>query len=338
MDLLGPVTSAYPPPPVRGVGPEPAPPFPGPEPGPSPGPPSPLPDPGTPYPAPDPGRPYPVPDPGSPSPGAGVTGGAARREGLGDQAGAFVADRSRHAGRAGARGGEAGGGRRRSGRAMNIRLRTGRARIQEGSLGSERGIVAYSNRLPVARSSHGWKPSSGGLVSALTPVLARGGGAWVGWDGDSRDLPRRVEGIEVDLCPVVLSRREVDAYYHGFSNRTLWPLLHGLIEEPVYDRRWWHVYREVNARFAAADISGAGAGALRWVHDYQLTLVPELLRRQSANSGPIGFFLAYRSRHPRSSRGCPGANRSSTACSAPMLSPSTPTVTARTSWDLLAAV
>ncbi len=128
-------------------------------------------------------------------------------------------------------------------------------------------------------------------MSALRPALRAGGGAWVGWDGGSRDLPRRVEGLEVDLCPVVLSRREVDGYYHGFANRTLWPLLHGLIEAPVYDRGWWHTYRDVNERFAAAEVPGVRPGALRWVHDYQLMLLPELLRRREHGGAPIGFFM-----------------------------------------------
>jgi hypothetical protein len=99
-------------------------------------------------------------------------------------------------------------------------------------------------------------------------------------------MPRRVEGLEVELLPVALSRREVEDYYHGFANRTLWPLLHGLIEQPVFERRWWRAYREVNERFAAVKVGGGG---LRWVHDYQLLLVPSLLRR--AGAGPIGFFL-----------------------------------------------
>ncbi len=126
----------------------------------------------------------------------------------------------------------------------------------------------------------------GGLVSALRPALESRQGAWVGWDGGAGDLPRRVEGLDIELLPVALSRREVEHYYHGFANRTLWPLLHGLIEQPLFERRWWTAYREVNERFAAVE---AGRGGLRWVHDYQLMLVPSLLRR--AQTGPIRFFL-----------------------------------------------
>jgi trehalose 6-phosphate synthase len=148
-------------------------------------------------------------------------------------------------------------------------------------------LVAYANRLPVSRGRQGWRPSGGGLVAALRPALEREGGTWVGWDGGASDVPKRVQDLELEFRPVALSRREVDDYYHGFSNRTLWPLLHGLIEQPVFERRWWHAYRDVNERFAGV---GAGAAALHWVHDYHLMLVPSLLRRAGA-SGPIGFFL-----------------------------------------------
>jgi len=147
-------------------------------------------------------------------------------------------------------------------------------------------LVAYANRLPVLRGRQGWRLSAGGLVSALRPALESRGGAWVGWDGGADDIPRRVEGLDVELLPVALSRREVDDYYHGFANRTLWPLLHGLIEQPVFERRWWRAYRDVNERFAAVEAGGRG---MRWVHDYHLMLLPSLLRR--AHAGPIGFFL-----------------------------------------------
>ena len=148
-------------------------------------------------------------------------------------------------------------------------------------------LVAYANRLPLSRGRQGWMPSAGGLVSALRPALEPRHGAWVGWDGGSGNLPRRVEGLDIELLPVSLSRREVEDYYHGFANRTLWPLLHGLIEQPVFERRWWAAYRDVNERFAAVETGGDG---LRWVHDYHLMLVPSLLRRARVRE-PIAFFL-----------------------------------------------
>ncbi len=148
-------------------------------------------------------------------------------------------------------------------------------------------LVAYANRLPVQKIRGGWQASAGGLVAALRPALETRESAWVGWDGGAEDMPRRVDGLDIELAPVSLSRREVAGYYHGFSNSTLWPLLHGAIEQPVFDLGWWQTYAAVNERFAAAE---TGRRAMRWVHDYQLMLVPELLRAYGAR-GPIGFFL-----------------------------------------------
>jgi trehalose 6-phosphate synthase len=153
-------------------------------------------------------------------------------------------------------------------------------------------LVAVSNRLPVERGRAGWRPTAGGLVSALRPALEARGGAWVGWDGGVTELPRRVEGLEVDLCPLDLDRPTVGGYYHGFSNGTLWPLLHGLVEHSLFERRWWPAYTAANERFAAAALDQVRrhGDALLWVHDYHLMLVPALLRRPTSDS-PIGFFL-----------------------------------------------
>jgi trehalose 6-phosphate synthase len=153
-------------------------------------------------------------------------------------------------------------------------------------------LVAVSNRLPVERGRAGWRPTAGGLVSALRPALEARAGAWVGWDGGVSGLPRRVEGLAVELRPLGLDRTTVAGYYHGFSNRTLWPLLHGLVEQSSFERRWWDPYRAANERFAAAalrQVRGRGE-ALLWVHDYHLLLVPALLRRD-AGDNRIGFFL-----------------------------------------------
>jgi trehalose 6-phosphate synthase len=129
-------------------------------------------------------------------------------------------------------------------------------------------------------------------VSALRPALEARGGAWIGWDGGASELPRRVEGLEVELCPLELDRPTLAGYYHGFSNRTLWPLLHGLVEQSLFERRWWDPYTSANERFAGAALDQVRrrGGALLWVHDYHLMLVPTLLRPHAGES-PIGFFL-----------------------------------------------
>jgi trehalose 6-phosphate synthase len=148
-------------------------------------------------------------------------------------------------------------------------------------------LLAFANRLPISHTRYGWRPSTGGLVTALKPALEAHGGAWVGWEGGGEGVPDHVDGLRVELRPVTLGRREADLYYHGFANRTLWPLLHGLVEQPTYERDWWSAYRSANEAFAAADEPGE---CIRWVHDYHLMLLPDLLRRGGAQ-GPIAFFL-----------------------------------------------
>lgn len=156
-----------------------------------------------------------------------------------------------------------------------------------------RPLVVVANRLPVRRGASGWQTSTGGLVTALRPVIEEVGGAWVGWNDEIEDMPRRVDGLACDLHPVELSRSQVRGYYYGFANRTLWPLFHDLVVQPVIDRRWWRTYRKVNRQIAdvAAEVAAkAAAPPLLWVQDYHLLLQPALLRGLTDTS-PIGFFL-----------------------------------------------
>ena len=155
-----------------------------------------------------------------------------------------------------------------------------------------RPVVAVANRLPVHDGEDGWQLSPGGLVTALKPVMSVRSGAWVGWDGGSRGTPTRLPELSIELAPVRLSATQVRDYYHGFANRTLWPLLHNAIEKPVFDRSWWKAYGEVNARFAGAAVRALDAtpDALLWVHDYHLLLVPALVRAQRPEQR-TGFFL-----------------------------------------------
>ena len=153
-------------------------------------------------------------------------------------------------------------------------------------------VVAIANRLPVRHGDDGWELSPGGLVTALRPVMATYSGAWVGWDGGTRGIPAELPDFSVRLVPVSLSSAQVRQYYHGFANATLWPLLHDAIERPRFERAWWRSYQDVNAIFATAAeaVLDERPGALAWVHDYHLTLVPKLIRERRP-SQPIGFFL-----------------------------------------------
>jgi trehalose 6-phosphate synthase len=156
-------------------------------------------------------------------------------------------------------------------------------------------FVVVANRLPIdierlPDGSTTWKRSPGGLVTALEPLLRRRHGAWVGWPGivDADEEP--IEAEDLELHPVPLSAEDVAEYYEGFSNATLWPLYHDVIVKPLYHREWWERYVDVNRRFAQAASRAAAPGATVWVQDYQLQLVPKMLRELRPDL-TIGFFL-----------------------------------------------
>jgi trehalose 6-phosphate synthase len=151
-------------------------------------------------------------------------------------------------------------------------------------------IVVAANRLPVMRTDDGWAPSPGGLVRALLPMLRETGGTWVGWTGDPDDAaePFEVDGVELE--PVAISAKEVELYYEGFSNDGLWPLYHDALRESTYDFDQWDAYEHVNQRFADKLAEISPPNAIVWVHDYQLQLVPKMLRKQRSDV-TIGFFL-----------------------------------------------
>jgi trehalose 6-phosphate synthase len=151
-------------------------------------------------------------------------------------------------------------------------------------------IVTLANRLPVVRSRAGWRTAPGGLVTALRPTFDARHGHWIGWDGGAPDVPRSVPDLRARLVPLPLARRQVEGYYHGFSNSALWPLFHGLAHRMTIERRWWRDYYDANVRFAQRAVEVAPAGSLLWVHDYHLACVPLLLRQLGARQ-PIGFFL-----------------------------------------------
>ncbi len=156
-------------------------------------------------------------------------------------------------------------------------------------------MVVVANRLPfdLEEQPDGTtkaRQSPGGLVTALEPILSRRHGAWIGWPGtaDVNIEPTETDGLT--LYPVKLSADEVDQYYEGFSNATLWPLYHDAVVSSEYHRDWWDAYRKVNRRFAVRAAEVAGPSAVVWIHDYQLQLVPEMLRELRPDVR-IGFFL-----------------------------------------------
>jgi len=157
-------------------------------------------------------------------------------------------------------------------------------------------FVLVANRLPVDVTvaddgSVSWTRAPGGLVTAMQPVMAASRGAWIGWSG-APDLGATpfADDDGIELVPVGLSAADVAGYYEGFSNDTLWPLYHDVITPPTFHRPWWEDYRRANAAFAHAAADQVAPGGTVWVHDYQLQLVPAILRRLRPDVR-IGFFL-----------------------------------------------
>jgi alpha,alpha-trehalose-phosphate synthase [UDP-forming] len=162
-------------------------------------------------------------------------------------------------------------------------------------------LVVVSNRLPVAlykNEAGEWqaRPGSGGLVTALSPVLRSRGGVWVGWPGVSREIPLNgqlnsaAREVGCTFVPVMLSEDEKRHYYLGFSNETLWPLFHALQSYCKFDAATWEVYQRVNRRFAEATAESSAGSDFLWVHDYHLLLLAQELRRMGT-SRQTGLFL-----------------------------------------------
>lgn len=155
-------------------------------------------------------------------------------------------------------------------------------------------LVIAANRLPVDRyvdpdGTERWRRSPGGLVTAMDSVMRGREGAWVGWAGDPGEAPAPFDEAGMWLHPVAISQQEVEQYYEGFSNDTLWPIYHDVIVPARFHRVWWQAYERVNRRFAEAVAEVAAQGALVWVHDYQLQLVPQMVRELRPDVR-IGWF------------------------------------------------
>lgn len=154
-------------------------------------------------------------------------------------------------------------------------------------------LVVVANRLPVewceSPGPAGWKPSPGGLVTALSPVLAASDGAWIGWSGHGAPSTEPFSDNGIHMVPVALDDDDVEEYYEGFANGTLWPLYHDVIAPPEFHRAWWDRYVCVNERFAQAAAETVAPGGVVWVHDYQLQLVPRMVRDRR-DDVRIAFF------------------------------------------------
>lgn len=159
-------------------------------------------------------------------------------------------------------------------------------------------LIVASTRLPVTMSHNDgkWqvKSSTGGLVTALKAVNERLKFTWLGWPG--AHVPPHEEGAVTralakhGCAPIFISESDMVGFYQKFSNGALWPLFHNLTDRTHFDREAWAAYQRVNQMYADAITRMASPGDLIWVHDYQLCLLPELLRDRGLGC-PIGFFL-----------------------------------------------
>ena len=162
-------------------------------------------------------------------------------------------------------------------------------------------IHILSNRLPynVQRIKDDFKlnASVGGLATGMKSIYSKYNGLWIGWPGLSTDQLQHNDMEKIDLAlgkvgcvPVHLSDNEINKYYEGFSNKTIWPLFHYFNEFVDYEYENWKVYVEVNRKFADAALKVLENGDTIWVHDYQLMLVPQMIKQERPEVN-IGFFL-----------------------------------------------
>jgi trehalose 6-phosphate synthase/phosphatase len=158
-------------------------------------------------------------------------------------------------------------------------------------------LIVVSNRLPVSLVREGteWKTkrSAGGLATAMDPLLKRAGGVWIGWSGTPGEVPAEALELlrqEQSCIAVDLPADILEKFYEGYANQALWPLFHSFTSRLQFDPECWEAYIEANRRFCAAVINEFQPGDRIWVHDYQLMLLPGMLRERLPDAA-IGFFL-----------------------------------------------
>ncbi len=160
--------------------------------------------------------------------------------------------------------------------------------------------IIISNRLPVKiqKDKKGkliFKPSEGGLATGLGSIYKDGGNVWIGWPGmyfKSKEEEKEVESElkKENMRGVNLTPEEIKLYYEGFSNETLWPTFHYFNQYALYKKSYWQAYERVNRKFCDAVLKVAKDGDTIWVHDYQLLLLPDMIRKKLPHVS-IGFFL-----------------------------------------------
>jgi len=159
--------------------------------------------------------------------------------------------------------------------------------------------IIVSNRLPISikKDQEGnleYIPSSGGLATGLGSIYKKGNNLWLGWPGTFFTKEKNKEAVTENLqkenmAPVFLTEDDIHNFYEGFSNSTLWPLFHYFTQYVEYNPDFWESYVEVNRKFCEETLKYADESDVIWVHDYQLLLLPEMIREKLPNA-TIGFF------------------------------------------------
>jgi trehalose 6-phosphate synthase/phosphatase len=162
-------------------------------------------------------------------------------------------------------------------------------------------LLVIANRLPVSITKRAgefqFRASAGGLAVGLSSLPESTARLWIGWPGianeklTAKDREHINEKLAARNClPIFLSKKQIEQYYLGFCNETIWPLFHYFPTRTVWEDRYWQVYERVNQIFCEETLKIAASGDKIWVHDYQLMLLPKLLREKLPDV-EIGFFL-----------------------------------------------
>jgi len=159
--------------------------------------------------------------------------------------------------------------------------------------------IIVSNRLPVKIAEKDGEfvlaPSEGGLATGLGSIYRNGNNVWIGWPGlvvpEQKDQDNiRQQLADMNLMPVYLEQEEINNFYEGFSNETLWPVFHYMAVYARYEQIYWDAYYRVNEKFRDLILSVAQPDDVIWIHDYQLLLLPGMIRQAQPDIS-IGFFL-----------------------------------------------
>jgi trehalose 6-phosphate synthase/phosphatase len=158
--------------------------------------------------------------------------------------------------------------------------------------------IIISNRLPVSVQKQEnelvFNPSAGGLATGLGSIYKKQDNLWVGWPGiyvDTEEEKAEISQtlLKENMSPIFLNEDDIEKFYEGFSNSTLWPLFHYFSKYVVNNHEYWEAYQKVNSIFCEEALKLAEPGDTIWIHDYQLMLLPTMIRKKLPEVS-IGFF------------------------------------------------